>query len=212
MMSRLYRLIDRYANRWSLLLWMLPATIFLICIDFVNLPLSVPRIREVSGTSCTMGKCILDTHLFYTASQAHAVLAELTPAGRLVYLRFLARVDSLFPLVYSITLAVLLLVVFRKAFPAGHALYKWSLLPLAVAAFDYMEDASIITMLHRYPESAGWVASAAGYFTLAKSVLLDLTLLLLLLGAARLLWIRARQQGKGQAKGNGSPDLRQERR
>lgn len=195
-MDRLHNLIDRNANRRSLAALLSVAIVLMLCVNVINLPLGVPHIREVSG-----GGSILDSELFYRAQRAYQVLDSLKPAGRQAYLRFLEVFDFIFPLIYSGALTLLLTVTFRSAFPAGHWVHKWNLVPLGAGAFDYLENISIVTMLVKYPVHQNGVATAAGYFTLAKWVFSGLSLLLIVVGLVRVLWIKAGPRGDHELRG-----------
>ncbi len=182
-MNRLYSSIQRVANARSMTALLTLALVLMVGMNAVNLPFAVPRLRQLSG-----GARVLDTELFYSAQKAYAALDALQPAGRAEYLGFLLLVDSVFPLVYSAALAILLTVVFRSAFRAGQRVHKLALVPLAIGAFDYLENLAIITLLLRYPWHLEGLATLAGYFTLAKWSLTALSLLLLLLGLLGVLW------------------------
>lgn len=186
MIDRLYNKINQISNGKSLTVLLTLSLLLMVVVNLINLPITVPRINELSN-----GAGILDAKLYYTSIEAYQVLDAQQPAGRQVYLKFFTMFDSIFPLIYSLALAVIITVIFRLAFPSASWFQKLSLVPFIVGMLDYLENAAIITMLIKYPVHVD-IASIAGYFTLGKWVFSWFSLLLIVLGLMRLLWIRVR--------------------
>ena len=108
---------------------------------------------------------LLDTRQWYTPEQAAALFGALDlldPRARAVYAWTEVSVDLVFPVAYSLLLALALL----RLFGDGRPLY---LLPIAGAAADVFEN-------------------VAAVFTLLKSVLILAALAATLVGAIRWLW------------------------
>lgn len=151
------------------------------------LPFGVPRLKALSG-----GVGILDLKFFYGADEAYRMLAAYGPEGRRLYLRGLLTVDLILPPLYALLLAVAIALGFGRSLRPESRLQALSLLPLAVCLADYLENASIVTLLLKYPARIEWLAGVAGYFTLTKQVLSLLCMALSLLGAGLALLRRRR--------------------
>ncbi len=182
MIDRVHSIINRISNGKNLTLLLTLSFLLMAIINLVNLPISVPRIKQQSG-----GIGILDTEIFYTSEHAYQLLDALQPAGRKAYLKFLTSLDMVFPLIYSTALAVVITAIFRRAF-SDRRVQKLNLVPLGAGLFDYLENTAIITMLLKYPIHLDSLASVAGYFTLVKWVFVWASLLLFLLGLVGGFW------------------------
>ena len=71
--------------------------------------------------------------------------------------------DVMYPVVYSLLFAVILTMLFR------HRAIRWAaLLPLVALVFDYLENATIVTLLTSYPTQSATVAVLCEVFKLVK--------------------------------------------
>jgi len=125
----------------------------------------------------------------YTADEARAFLAALTPEGAALYRNVQQRLDIAYPALLAATLVMAILLLS----PAGLGRWRWLLAATALPGmvFDYLENASVAAMLDGgaaalTPE----LAAAASRWTVLKSAFsaLAFTVLLVLLA----LWLLRR--------------------
>ncbi len=133
----------------------------------------------------------LDTEGWYTPEEAAALLDALDALegdATVLYAVTALTIDMLFPVCYGLLLAVVLF----RLFPRGAPLY---LLPLATAASDVLENATVAALALSHdgtPSSLAWLAAV---FTLAKWLLTAATLAAVVVGAALRLWAAMRRRG-----------------
>ncbi|HBF35983.1 MAG TPA: hypothetical protein DDW50_01530 [Firmicutes bacterium] len=176
MFNHVYTKISQIANKRSIIILLSLCLLLMTSINTINMPVSVPRINEISH-----GAGVLDVKLYYTSGEAYQLLERLQPGGRLVYLKLLTLFDFIIPFLYSLCLAIIINVIFGKAFPSIIWIQKLCLTPFLAGIFDYLENVSIIRMLIKYPKFDA-ISFFAGYFTLAKMLFGWVTLLLILFG------------------------------
>ena len=171
---------SHYSTR--LMMVLLSASIgFFWLFNFSTLPLSNPELVKLSGQ-----EGLLDLMPHYSAKEAFAALSHYGPAGRDLYLRFLAA-DFVFIPIYSLGFAFLMTRTLR-AVCMENTTWSWlSLLPFGIGLFDGIENLSILTMLSLYPEASVVVGTLSGIATLCKHLLTLLTLLSLGYGGVILL-------------------------
>lgn len=144
--------------------------------NFSSFPLSNPQLVKLSG-----GEGLLDLKPFYSPHEAFAALGRYGTEGRALYRRYLAA-DFVFPWVYGFGFALLMTRTVRAVFGEKTPWLKLNLLPLAVAAFDYVENICILRMLSTYPEFSPSMGTLSGIATLGKTVLSAIGLLSLAIG------------------------------
>jgi hypothetical protein len=162
-------------------------------IVFVNLA----YLRRISG-----GLAPFDLRPFgYDAAEAQAFLAALSQIGRDYYNNVQLPIDTLYPATYAMSRALLLGWVTAPGrtanrplpFPARLALIA---LPFIAAAFDYLENHGIATMLASWPRLDPDQVAWTSFWTQAKSLagLLSETTCLVLVGIAFVRWQHRRRQ------------------
>lgn len=176
MPDRLIHLLERTAKRQVIIPLLALTLILMSVVNTVNLPISVPRIEQASG-----GAGLLDMRIYYSPSEAYALLERLRPEGRSLYLQMLLSFDALFPALYAVTFALIVVGIFRPMRKRRLALRIMVLLPLAAGLFDWSENGAVLAMLLKYPEASS-AAAFAGFLTLAKWSLIALTLASVLAG------------------------------
>lgn len=174
-MNRIHRMLIRIASGKLLAVLALLLFPLILSVNLLDMPISLPRMKALTG-----GRTILDMLPFYTAEKAYQMLTAYGPAGRQHYLRILASVDILLPILAASFLAVALTLVF----PAGHPLRTLNVAPVLALCSDYAENAAALALLLHYPSRLDGVASLAGVFTLTKHVLYWGSVLLVLYGLA----------------------------
>lgn len=186
----MHELLTRQFRKWAAVKTVLPMLVLtiamMIVVNTVNLPVTVPRIQEVS-----QGAGILDMHIYYTAHEANALLGQLGPEGRRVYTGLLLSFDFIFPALYAVTFSLAVALLFRTGFPAWPFLRFLYGVPLAAGLFDWSENVSILAMLLKYPDFSG-ASHAAGWFTLGKWIWIGLSLAAVLAGGIFRLTLFAR--------------------
>jgi len=131
----------------------------------------------------------LDTEGWYTPEEAAALLDALEGLegdATLLYAVTALTIDMLFPVCYGLLLAVVLF----RLFPRGAPLW---LLPLATAAADVLENATVAALALSHDGTPSPLAWPAAVFTLTKWVLTVATLAAIVVGAALRLWAAIRR-------------------
>jgi hypothetical protein len=113
----------------------------------------------------------LDTLPSYTPSEAYQHLSSYGDQGRRLYSIIELTLDLIYPFISAMLFSLLILYTFQRAFPAHAWTHKLALIPLAVMLADYLENASIVTMLLSYPRQLPLLAAISNVFTVTKSAL-----------------------------------------
>ncbi|MDE0240116.1 MAG: hypothetical protein OXQ84_07950 [bacterium] len=127
---------------------------------------------------------LLDSRVWYTPDEAAALfeaLDRLDAGARTLYAATGLTIDMAFPLAYGLLFAILLFRLFRAPF---------FLLPLATAATDVLENATVAALALSYagaPSPLAWLAAA---FTLMKALFGYAGLAATCIGGLRWLWQR----------------------
>jgi hypothetical protein len=148
-----------------------------------------PLIQQIKALSGGIG--MIDTEYTYTPEKAFQMVAAYGEQGRLLYAAATLTADLLYPVVYSLFLSLLILFTFGRIFSPGSPLQGLVYLPFLAALADYLENASVVTLLASFPHQPLLVAQAANLFTGLKWGLLLVSLVLALAGL--LGWLIKRQ-------------------
>lgn len=176
MINYVYTKVNKLASARSVTVLLFLSLLLMVIINTLNMPVSVPRISELSN-----GAGILDMKLYYTSGEAYQLLERLQPDGRSVYMKLLLVFDFVFPFLYTLSLVLIVTVTFRYAFQSTTNLQKLCLMPLLAGLCDWIENICVLTMLAKYPKFSN-VAYISGYFTLGKWVFILLSLILIAVG------------------------------
>ena len=126
----------------------------------------------------------LDSRRWYSPAEAKDFFQAIEERGqRVFYAATELTLDILFPIVYGLLFAILLSRVYSP--PTAKNLV---LLPLLAAAADLMENITVAYLALQFDGQASSLARVAAVFTAAKSLLLVLSFILILLGALASLW------------------------
>lgn len=118
----------------------------------------------------------LDLYYSYSPDQVYEYFAMLGADGRTAYIGWALTSDLAFPVIYSLTLSVSLMLVLRKlSLPVSRIRYL-SLLPFLTVILDWCENLSLAWVAHSFPERADSIANFANAFTSLKWVTIVLTL------------------------------------
>ena len=118
----------------------------------------------------------LDTRLAYTAADVHAALSALTPAQRSAAVWGHLTLDMLYPFIYGLFFALLLI----RLWPAK----PWWRLAFPIVAADLLENTFLATLYRLYPRGTGLIPWASAITTL-KWALVALATVLALAGVVR---------------------------
>lgn len=141
-----------------------------IAVNAFALPLIYPRFET------------LDMQSSSSPEEAYQRIASYGEDGRQYYALIELTLDVIYPLLSALMFSSLTIFLFRRVFPLDSFWQKLPLLGPVVIVVDYLENASIVTMLLRYPRRLDLLAQAATMFTAAKFILSDLELVLILVG------------------------------
>lgn len=122
---------------------------------------------------------IPDTFIHYSANDFYALMGKYTHEEIGIYLRGILLLDLIYPVFYSLFLALFIFALSRKTL--------LSLLPFGVLIFDYLENLSVFTLIMFLPTRNNILATFAGYFTLIKWFLAGLCLIIVLVLSVRYL-------------------------
>ncbi|QQZ59029.1 hypothetical protein JI735_20130 [Paenibacillus sonchi] len=168
----MHETITRMLNKWGTLKTVLPLLVLtitlMVVINTAHLPITVPRIQEVS-----QGADILDMHIFYSKTEVYSLLEQLQPEGRRIYIKLLMGFDFAFPALYAVTFSLIVSTLYRSSRRWIIRTLVW--LPLMAGVFDWSENVSIIMILLKYPVTSV-AAYAAGFLTLGKWISIWLSL------------------------------------
>ena len=123
----------------------------------------------------------------YTFAYANDLLSALGAEGRQLYLTTQLPLDFIYPGLFAVTYALLLVWLFRKTFDADSKIYCIALVPFLAGIFDYMENIFIIKMIYSYPNMQESTVEVANVFTILKSGFTTVFFVLLLVGLILLL-------------------------
>jgi hypothetical protein len=120
----------------------------------------------------------LDSRRWYSPSEARDFLKAIEKQGRRVYAATELTLDILFPIVYGALFSILLI----RVYPPQSA-KNLVIVPLLTAAADVLENLTAAYLALQFNGETSSVARVAAVFTAAKSILLVLSLILILVGA-----------------------------
>lgn len=158
------------------------------------LPLAQARLQAASG-----GFGPLDSRFSYSATEVEAALKAYGAEGRRLYLLGEMTLDVLYPVVYGLFLSLTITYCYRLVLPADHPLLRLALLPLATLAIDYLENASLVTLLANYPRLLPGLEVIAGALTTVKWILAIASLAAVMVGLVAVVVKRVRSRGAAKA-------------
>ena len=150
-MTGILRWLDRTARPWPL-----AAMLALIALWRTLMQRTQDRLYEVSGQS------ILDYEILYSRERVIEVLSAYGLEGMQLYKQFMAY-DLVFPALYGVFFASLIHLGVR-----GTRFRLLALAPLAMAAFDYIENGLFYLFILALPDVPGPAVVAANAMTLGK--------------------------------------------
>ncbi len=183
MWDRLQNVLRRIASTW--VVW----TLGLLSL-FVLLMINVRGLPGAFHSDALRQVGLLDVTINYSPEVAYAKLTAYGEQGRYAYRIFLDYVDSVFPALYGLFFLLGTTYAFACVFPGRPVWQKLSFLTLGTTLFDYAENFCFLAMLRHYPQRLEGVARVANIFTLTKWSFAVFSMVLVIIGAAGLLFRR----------------------
>jgi hypothetical protein len=158
LIRRLIEFIERRATPKMLIILVMA----LLPFNVLLFPLIGDRLETLSGYR------LLDVLFNYSPSDVFTRLEAYGEQGRRLYLIEGWTVDLIYPVVYTLLLAVILTLLLSRAFSPGSPLIRLQLLPFGMMLFDYLENTAVALLLIVFPARPDWLAACASLFTSLK--------------------------------------------
>lgn len=138
---------------------------------------TIPRTIEFSN-----GMKLLDMlPTGYDLTYVNKLFNTLGEDGRKIYLTNQIPVDMVYPFLFGLTYALVLMYFLKKLNLLNTPYLYLSLLPIIVGVADYLENFGIISMLIKYPEITETTIVIISTFSLIKSVSTSLFFIVLII-------------------------------
>lgn len=139
--------------------------ILAVVVYTIMMTVTIPKVMTYSG-----GMKILDMMpAGYDIAYVDSLLETLGEKGRNAYLYNQIPLDLIYPLLFGISLCLILAYVLKRLGKLESNWFYICLLPLFAALFDYCENIGIITLLKSYPNNANTLAQVTNVFSVLKS-------------------------------------------
>ena len=116
------------------------------------------------------GLNVPDTQFWRSTDALYSQLADYGEYGIHLYLTRISPVDLFIPIAQALFLAIPITLVFQRAFDANSVWQLLNTIPFAAMAGDYLENASIATIMLIYPNRLDALASISALFTAVKFI------------------------------------------
>ena len=133
-----------------------------------------------------------DASFGVAVDEAYAYLDALDEEGRALYASGELTLDVVYPVVYSLLLAMLLSRLFPITYRLDSLLQPLHLLPFGAGFFDLMENKAAVMLVINYPDRMEGVARLLNVFNQTKWILVGSSVALLITSGAVLLVRRLR--------------------
>jgi len=142
----------------------------------IMMTITIPKVMRYSG-----GMKILDMMpTGYNGAYVNSLLNTLGDEGRNAYLCNQIPLDMIYPLLFGISLCLILAYILNKLGKLEGYLYYICLLPLFAAIFDYCENIGVIAMLNSYPDNSNILAKTTNVFSVLKSSFTTINFIILI--------------------------------
>jgi hypothetical protein len=154
--------------------WLMVASLMLMVLFMIFvLPAQAEKSTQEIGSERSP-----DTSFYYTPDGLYQIAEEYGAAGRQAYIRARWTFDLIFPLVYTIFLAVGISW-FNQRIAGWHQARELSnLVPILGGIFDLLENSAASLAMSLYPEKVQIVLVSASLFTPVKWILVSLSFIL----------------------------------
>lgn len=116
------------------------------------------------------GLNVPDTQFWRSADALYSQLADYGEYGIHLYLTRVSPVDLFIPIAQALFLSIPITLVFQRAFDANSVWQLLNTIPFAAMVGDYLENASIATIMLVYPGRLNALASVSALFTAVKFI------------------------------------------
>jgi hypothetical protein len=138
--------------------------------------ITIPKVMSYSG-----GMKILDMMpTGYNDAYVNSLLKTLGDEGRNAYLFNQIPLDMIYPMLFGISLCLILAYFLNRLGKLEGHLYYICWLPLFAALFDYCENMGVIAMLSSYPDNSTLLARTTNVFSVLKSSFTTFNFLILI--------------------------------
>jgi len=169
MLSKLSELLHSWARGWLIL------ALLALFVGFVALTL--PFLQSKPGANIES----LDGRMFYTPDEAYSTLGSYADASRF-WTRIYLTWDIANPIFYTLILGLGISWLFERGFSSDSKLQMLNITPVGAGLFDVLENILITTLLTAYPTRLTAVAWLATVSTMAKTIFLGASGMLILVG------------------------------
>jgi len=175
MLDKLSEKMKKHANGRLILLFLAAEIFFNIAV----LPNQLAKIQAVSG-----GTGPIDLQFFYTPEKVYSMVASYGDTGRAAYRTFELTGDIIYPIIYTLLLALLITWLFQRGFAPNSKMQRFNVAPFGGWLFDLLENLGIAAMLSIHPSTPAALAWLSAVFTLVKWLFVGTSLVLILIGLA----------------------------
>jgi hypothetical protein len=183
-MASLSNFFIRFAKAWIILV----AFVVVLIFEAIVLPGARATIEAASGGTGT-----LDLVFFYGPATANDMIASYGDAGRAAYRTTELTADLLFPIAYTLLMALSITWLFQRAFDKGSAVQYLNLAPVGAFLFDLLENIGVVILLSSFPNQPFVVTLLTTVFSGLKWVFVFFSFILLIFGAVAYIVSRLRK-------------------
>lgn len=128
---------------------------------FYLFPTYQAELDQIAGTSVTL----LDARTTYNSASVSLLFERIGTEGRLLYTFISGRIDMIYPIIYALFFFSIL---YKLTLSLSSKWRYLSMLPIIAAFFDYLENFSILSLLHKYPIISDFTVSSSVVSTQIK--------------------------------------------
>ncbi len=140
------------------------------------------------------GLNVPDTQFWRSADALYSQLADYGEYGIHLYLTRVSPVDLFIPIAQALFLAIPITLIFQRAFDEKSVWQLLNAIPFAAMAGDYLENASIASIMLAYPNRLDALASVSAIFTAIKFIASFASIGLIVAGLV--IWLTKRSVSK----------------
>lgn len=185
LLNKIYSFLDRNTKGKNII------TLFVIgfTLQFIIMGLLLPSFLKLSG-----GLQPLDLRSWYTPEDSMALIGALGEAGTSFYLWRFLLVDLPFPFIMSIAFASLVNLIIKKIEFKRKYIYIPVFVPMMILLFDYIENLMTTLSIFSFPNIPMGLTYIGAVCTFSKNIFFMLTLLVLVIGTLRLIFLKIRKK------------------
>lgn len=146
-----------------------------LIVNFLLFPLLMPSGEGVKP---------LDIMFAYSPAEAYEMIAAYGEEARQDYVKGLLLIDFIYPVIYSLLFGFGIYLLWSSP--------RLSMQPLLIMVADYLENTGVLIMLSAWPERLYGLAIATSIFTTIKWSMVAISVILILSGLVRQVFVRNR--------------------